>query len=91
MSIVEFAAPVCAGDALAFAADGSDRTERRHRLVKLRVPGIGYASLAIVDVGWSEAEVACLLGSPIDAWCEQGADDLRRHAAAQSVRRPDTR
>ena len=82
---------VCAGDALAFAGDGSDRTERRHRLVKLRVPGIGYASLAIVDVTWGEADVACLLGTPIDVWRQQSADDVRRLLAAQSVRRPDTR
>ena len=80
------------GDALDFTADGAEHAHgRRHRLVKLRVPGIGYASLAIVDVTWSEADVARLLGTPIGAWREQTADDLRRHTAGQLVRRPDTR
>jgi hypothetical protein len=68
--------------------DGAERSfGRRHRLVKLRVPGIGYASLANIDADWSEADVAL----SIDAWWEQTADNLRLLAAAQLVRRTDNR
>ena len=79
-------------DALDFTADGAERhLGRRHRLVKLRVPGGGYASYAIIDARWSEADVAQQLGTWIEAWKEQDADQVQALVASRALRRPDTR
>jgi len=66
-------------DALAFAADGSDSDPtRKHKLVKLRVGSTrGPAVTAIVDAGWSKADVERRLGCQVTAWRDVGAASSR--------------
>ena len=82
--------PAFLGDALDFSAEGST-AKRRHRLVKLRVPGVGNASYAIVGADWSEAGVAQLIGRPIAAWIEQTADQVHALNARRIIGTPDNR
>ena len=85
-------AQLALGDALDFTADGAERAHgRRHRLVKLRVAGAGYAGLAIVAAGWTEADVAQLVGAPVEGWRELTAAEVQALAASRTVGAGDTR
>jgi hypothetical protein len=62
-----------------------------HRLVKLRVPGGGYACHAIIDARWCEADLAQQLGTWVEAWKEQDADQVQALVARRVLGRPDVR
>lgn len=86
------------GDALDYSPDGAERGRaRRHKLVRLRIPGAGsggrgsYASYAIVDASWNEADVAQLVGAPVETSIEQTAEQLQALAARRVVGRSDGR
>jgi hypothetical protein len=77
---------------LDFTADGAERPRgRRHRLVKHRVRGAGYAGLAIVSAGWTEANVEKVVGAPVEGWRELTADEVQALAAGRVLGRVDGR
>ena len=79
-------------DALDFSMDGTDaKPGRGHKLVKVRVAGAGKACLAIVAADWTEADVAQLVGAPVDKWIEQTADQLQALAVRYVIGAPDVR
>ena len=60
-------------------------------VLRLNTPGAGYAGLVIAAAGWTEPDVALLVGAPVEAWRELTAGEVQAMAARQVVGALDTR